>query len=816
MSKNIFLSALTLSLSVSLSGYSYALSPINSVNDGRIIQGGTYFNTANGQTTFTNTNGGLWLKTSTNLRGVEVNSSGNLTNNGGTFNFYAPGQVVRLDGNVDVRGVKDASGIYLGNGGKVFVDAAYLYQSGKIYASGSNGGLVQFNVGAASVTGNARIEANGTGQGTGGVISINASGPVDIQRQVVLDTSGRVAGTFDTNVINIEGGLVNVEGTIRANGLVAETDDISPGGTIRLVSTGQTDLTQAQQAIQNAVTGGTFSGTEASAINSRLSSLKSSNDGDVAIAAATATAGQAVLEARGGFGLASGNDPTDPTPRAGDGGTIIVTAQRNIQNGGLLNASGGQGNPYPLPDGLNHLSNGGNGGTVSLNAGKNITNTGRIMANGGDAALSVDLAHGLNGGTGGLIALAYGNQMQNAGVVSTNGGSGAFDYGLDGNGGNGGLAVLSGPGNPTDNGYIVTNGGIPGSSIGGGPSHGHFGQLGTIVAPNPVTASNILIGKWRTTDSVEMLVHNENLILLGNSLSTNQNLSDLSDGLTNWTTSAHVRSVIDPIGEVGDERGQAENEFGVKASATTAYPFRNFIFTNSRNTPVYFFNPNELTRGFNRTFPIANYNTMTALSVGYIGLGTAVGDVSAIQFGNGMGGGHFSLISSSIGQIYPLYVNGGVAGGSINLSATDNIITGGALGPMLTKNFMADGSLHGGSIVMKAGQKVDSLDSGNGLLTVNGGLTGGTVQLLSQNLLTNFGSILANGTQTGGSILLQAGNTLSNYSDRSTTVISANGGSYGGNIKLKAPTIQSTPSGFFPISLQATGSVQNGKITTEN
>jgi len=796
-----------------------ALGPANTVHTGPVISGGTYFNTPDGQTTFKNTSGGLWLKSGSNLKGVEVNNVGNLTNNGGTFHFYVPGQVIRLDGNVDVRGIQNGSGAFLGNGGKVFLDSAYVYQSGKIYANGLNGGLVQFNVGAASLIGNARIEAKGTGQGTGGIIAINASGPVDLRRQVVLDTSGRVAGTFDTNVINIEGGLVNVEGTLRANGLVGEADGISPGGLIRLVSTGQSDLTQAQQALQNGISGNSFTASEAAAVNTRLTALKTSNDGDVSIASATSIAGQAILEARGGFGLASGNDPTDHNSRAGDGGTIIITAQRDIQNGGFMNASGGQGNPYPLSTNLNHVSNGGNGGTISLNANRNINNTGRIVNNGGDAGLSINMQQGLNGGTGGLTVFSYGSQMQNTGVVLANGGSGAYDFGMNGNGGNGGLVVLSGSANAGGTGYIVTQGGASGTPAGSINSTGSAGKLGSIVTPNPVTATNFLIGNWRTTEPLELLTHNENLILLGNQLPNNGTISpsELRDDFSAWLRSARIRSVTDARGEIGDERGPALDEFYSKIDPN-GFPYRNFIFANSLTGLTVPFDPSKIMRNqsVQRTFA-PFYNTMTALTTGNMTLGQFWPTPDQpFQFGNGgLVGGRFSAISNNFPQGYQLYLNGGITGGGINIAAAGQLQTGSFLAPGFTKNFSADGNFHGGSMIFKAGQDLGSLETGRAVLTANGGVSGGTVQLISQNQLSNFGSMQVNGNLIGGSALLQAGTTLSNYTDRNA-LISANGGSYGGFVKLKAPVFQTIPPDFIPIQLQATGSIQNGQVITEH
>ena len=122
--------------------------PVNSTQNGQIVQGGTYYNTSDSRTTFTNTgSGGLWLKSGTTVRGLEVDPTNALTGNGGTLHFYAPGSVVRIDGTIDVNALRN--GNYLGNGGRVFVDSAFLYQNGSIFANGGSGGLVQMNVGSA-------------------------------------------------------------------------------------------------------------------------------------------------------------------------------------------------------------------------------------------------------------------------------------------------------------------------------------------------------------------------------------------------------------------------------------------------------------------------------------------------------------------------------------------------------------------------------------------------------------------------------------------------------------------------------------------
>lgn len=165
------------------------------------------------------------------MRGLEANTNGTLNNNGGTLHLYAPDNVVRVDGNIDVNALRNSQGAYLGNGGKVFVDSAYLFQNGNIFANGVNGGLVQVNVVGMTLGAGVQIQAKGS-TGAGGTVAINSSGPVDLRRGSVIDTSGKVLGSLASNLINVEGSLVNNEGTLRADGVN------SRGGSIRLVASG--------------------------------------------------------------------------------------------------------------------------------------------------------------------------------------------------------------------------------------------------------------------------------------------------------------------------------------------------------------------------------------------------------------------------------------------------------------------------------------------------------------------------------------------------------------------------------------------------
>lgn len=820
-------------------GGSVASLPINSVNNGAIAKGGTYFNTANGKTTFTNTSGGgIWLKGGSNIRGVEVDATGNLTNNGGTVHFYAPGSVVRLDGNIDIRAVRDGNGNFKGNGGNLFVDSSYLYQNGSIYANGINGGLVQFNVGAATFGGTSRIEAKGFG-GQGGVISINASGPVDVGRQTVFDSSGKVIGTLDTNLINIEGGLVNVAGNLYANGVE------SRGGTIRIVATGQSNLSDTAQALTNAVTAGTFTASEKNTIEAGLSSLKNAHDGDIVIAAGNSADPRPNVWANGFSGKPkppgsnSGNDPSDPTERAGDGGTVILTAQRDIQNDGWVQANGGQGSPSnadPAFD-FGRFTNGGHGGTVSLNAGANIVNIGRITADGGAGGYSIDLARGLNGGSGGLIAASYRNQILNNGTISVQGGRGASfndEQPLGGAGGNGGLALFAGASNLAGTGTVVAFGGHGGSV--GGPN----GRLGTIVAPDPATSTNTLIGIWRKTQPVELLTHAENLLLL----TKDGGSAPVSENLFARMLQAHIRSVEDPTGSLG----QARAEVISKNTETSPYVFRNLILGSSRaglalalNHPFRAEAPGALPE-FILPSPLSNgqafttLNTLTVLNNGSVSTQIFPGQyidepTTPTNFwligrnSNSLGGGRISVLTQGEFQNHNIFGTvGRISGGSVNIAAANNIVNTAYSSDQLT----TAGDVHGGSILVKSGQsillnRVNYFEASS--IRANGGLIGGRIYIaplqdfIYESTLSPASQIAANGSLQAGIIEVHAGNNseIKNNPDFSGRFISiqANGTSptegRGGYIYVHSKNLNviDDPEEVF----QVNGGVQNGTVS---
>jgi len=731
-------SSICLAMSIALlQGYTQAEVPVNTVNNGPIIHGGNYFNTADGQTTFTNSgHGGLWLQSGSTLRGLEVDANGVPNLNGGTVHLVAPNAVVRLDGNIDVhanqRTDQDFT-VEMGNGGKVFIDAAYLFQKGNIYASGNNGGVVQFNVGSVTIANGAVIDVHGAWN-QGGVININASGVVDIGRQAILNTTGNTTHILDTNVINIEGGLVNVEGRLIANGVYDR------GGTIRLVSAGQTDLTRAQDALQDGVNAHTFSAGEAQNLTDRLTALKSNYNGDVRLASGNPQS-QAILEANGGN---NGNfffhtmDPTDPIhqDRAPEGGSILVTAARDVLNGGKLSANGTSSDRT-----LSGPENGGNGGTINFNAGRQIVNGGRLEANGGNGKIpyfpdpslpwvSADTGHG---GNGGLIALSYRGNMHNTGLVQAIGGNAAVLAGHPYHGGNGGLIIYGGAENPTGSGINDT---LPGL---GTAANGH---LGTIVIPDPQNASNQILGIWDSAKPVEVAVHGENLFIFNRSFQTD--LNNISSNLDHSV----IRSIYDQLGNNGLGYHELLQKSDLISTSNPAYNsevigslsqdvplfrFRNLTVTGFSNAldnnsafelsqyfgttrPFAFTDNAGQTLSLTPIFSMQPFNTVTLLHDTPI---TMRGDM---QFGGGLTGGHFSSISLQ-GDSYSygsqLTVNGTLTGGSAQMAALG--------GGMVLPGMNLQGQ-RGGSFIVKS-RDILFTNSTN----LSGNLAGGTEQYFSGN-----------------------------------------------------------------------------------
>jgi hypothetical protein len=406
--------AVTLSLSAAYNPAMANPGDVNSINNGQTVAGGTYYNTAGDKTTFTNTAGtGLFVGPSTTVIGREVsdavNPAASLTGNGGWLHFSAPGQVVRIDGKIDANAAM-SSGAFIGNGGKVTVDSAYLYQNGQIYANGVNGGHVQFNVGALTMGPNAAIYAQGQG-GNGGIVELGTStskGAFDIQQGAIVDVSGKVIGNYDSNLIVIQGGLINLEGLLMANGIKAPSG--GDGGAVVLLAYGKS-TTLNNDTLSNS----TFMSGLQSNLVARDASLKQGYDGWVRLGT------DAKVMTNGAEGLTSDD--------GGYGGLIAIGARVGIENNGNLQSNGGKGG-----DATDSI-----GGIATISSqDPALSELGQIDTEEGPSTYTYQESvgyYGGNGGNGGLVELLYGKTFENNGTISV----------LGGDGGHGGNAIATNP-----------------------------------------------------------------------------------------------------------------------------------------------------------------------------------------------------------------------------------------------------------------------------------------------------------------------------------------------------------------------------------
>lgn len=492
--------ALTLAASLLISYLPLAFAgpgDVNSVNNGQIIQGGNYYNTAGGRTVFQNSSS-LHLRAGDLVVGREVTDAATktLTGNGGSLTFNAP--IVRLDGNVDVNGVMQ--------GGNVVINSAFLYQNGNIFANGANAGSVQINVGSMNMGPNAQIQATSTGGGAGGYVGIKATKDINIATNAIIDTSGKVIGAYNTNVINIQGGLVNLDGIVKANGLVAGDQ----GGAIALVALNNLNIGSSASVTANGAAGG--------------------NGGVVAIGAKGSVNNNGIVTANGGNGYFS-FDTTKGD--AGNGGVVLVAAPKtisdvmttgnfalmrkgagaaNITNNGAFAANGGDGFVGYNP------TNGGNGGYVDIKSQNRLDNNGLILSNGGNGGENPDVAIGSvwegkqwtpgqdagHGGNAGQITLSFKkNSITNNGYITANGGNGgngqdavsndprATEHyakgGNGGNGGNGGLVEFYGLPSRSVLDHTFVSGGSGGRGGQSDPSKcGCVGSSGTCGQPGQI------------------------------------------------------------------------------------------------------------------------------------------------------------------------------------------------------------------------------------------------------------------------------------------------------------------------------------------
>jgi hypothetical protein len=750
---------------------------VNSINDGQTIAPGTYYNTPGSRTTFINSNGdGIRVNVGDVVRGLESSEAAIPTGNGGTFHIYAPNQLVQINGTVDLSAIY-SNGSYQGNGGNLFIDAGIYAQNGSLFGNGINGGNFQFNVGSAMFGPTAQIQALGTGGGTGGNVMVNAAGVVDVAAGAVFNTSGKVLFSYDTNVINIEGGLINLDGVLQANSVVATGDDghialvsvegseaqrneqaqadllampspgdspggpygddflvregFSRGGTIRLVASGQTREDCFSCVIDKALDNGPsiltgqpmrplLTQAEADTLLARFNALRDAYDGDVHLG-------------ESGEVLALGNFFYN-------GGSVLMAAARDVFNQGAVRA------------------NGRNGGFIGVSAMRDIKNPGVLQANSTRINFEEETLPVANGG---VIGLGYMGVFDNTqGLVQANG--------LEG-----GLILFQGPDNPFG-GLVIAR-----------------YEDGTVVVPNPATLPGAIVrtNNLVQTQSNEVLVHNENLM----ALNRDPNLGSLRAIFRTPT----VRTAA-TFGDINLRLGGAQWQLQRKGISK----FTNFLVSNQHDDALQINQPNFAYREI--PIDLSGLNTLTITHAGDLlrdeqprwVVGRHRFEEDGPWFISPMGG-HISLLA--LGNVEQhdsqFFTNGYLSGGSIHIAAGLDIVNSGGA-DYQTRVDKADrtgilairnGALYGGSIIAKAARNIDHLGrssmSSNPVIfrsrdigTPLGSQIGGVVQVYAGNRLTlDFGSTLTAGARIlnlsefdtplsaqGGVVIAKAGDSILN------------------------------------------------------
>jgi hypothetical protein len=583
-------------------------------------------------------------------------------------------------------------------------------------------------------------------------------------------------------------------------------------------------------------------------LNGELQDTVSRLDGDIQISGTfnppnNSQVFPALISVNGTSGAVAANNDTlqENTLRAGDGGTVILSAMRNVQNLGKVEANGGNGSSQGSP------VRGGNGGTLVITAGEKINNdlftyttrnqglVGQLQADGGTGgSANLNQYGGAVGGKGGLLAFSNKTGMINKGDIVAQGGAGGAGANTGnrfstsgGHGGQGGLMVISGAGNPSNGGSLKADGGDGGQGNNSLSNQGTGGSAGVITTPNPSTLtqsqwvsqkfgnpglnqiSNRGAGIQRPTSFLtaenELLGNAENLILLTRDMNGGQRFTRLDDR----AGMATVRSVINPL-----NASLAADQIILKDATNASRPYRNFIIGSNASQlgltlvkePAFFLKGSS-------EINLNNLNTLSVLTDGSL--------TNTHEWGTGsilnMGGGRLSLLAGGLLQNGTgLITQGRVSGGSINLASRTAIENFDLLSVQGAND---DSNIHGGSIQLNVRGNLTNF--GFRLIGVNGRLIGGTQRLNANGNLLNLGDLQAiantdasNLRATGGNIQLRAGGSIQNGNEAFqpvfvyATALSGNMG-YGGNIRMQGQAINNHHG-----DVNVSGSLQNGQITT--
>lgn len=806
--QQVLASLLAASIGLSVTIPAFALpNSINSVNNTNRPDPGTYLNTAGNSTTFNGNNG---MVVNGNFRGLEVSGNGQTTGNGGNFRFNDPNFIVYDHANINLNALVDGNGRFTGNGGSISVTSPLVFMNGSaISLNGNSGGSFVANTGA-FFSKDSSISATGT-DGAGGIIKINSSGPVDVDEGSLFDVSGKTIGSYDTNVIDITGSAVNVDGILKADTTMGN------GGRVMLTATGSNGEPQRvciDCGIDRANRLGALDDASASRyhqVNAMLHQL----DGDVIIG------GPAQVSANGASGVAVSNDGR--FNKAGDGGTIIVNAIHDIDINGRLTANGGQGNGHAI------LS-GGDGGTISLNAGRKVTieNNAAVIASGGSginnfySIASNDPSNmqylGLTGQPGISI-------NQNTGVTTA-----VFSAG--GNGGNGGVIAISAP-TINNSGRIVADGGNGGNGSAAGAFARDTQTLNNANATTNAIAANgadggnggiILFNSQNNPNNTGLISaaggnggNGGDAKALSIATSTYGDAYASANAVAgNGGNGGYGGTVVvkNPSAMPGTIRvnGGTGGQAGYADAEANAYGYNNGIAISNAQGNIL--SPANSSRANSQ----ASYNPVGAVtnatfSPASNGANRGNGNIDALRpvemvynngktilLNNGVTGN--TDVTSLVAQANTRTLNNQLGGGTIPFGATQSFVVGDVASSQLT---VTPGSistpLPGNSNVMiNANGKLINQDNITNQTTTflsqgdftNAGqvTTGQSVAVGSRGNVLNTGTLSAANTTQGGSVII---NTTGNL--RNSGLITADGLRYGGAVQITANDIQNDNGG---------------------
>ncbi len=445
------------------------------VANGQLILGNwNSFSTGNTSMVFTNSTENVDILSSLTSAGqltVTSGSSGGISTTTGnlifgtsvTFNAGTHG--INIFGNTAVRADSVS-----GNAGNITLTAtngAIVLGTGTVSAQalGATGNGGKITISGLSFTANNQINANATGNGNGGTISIintGATGDLTIDGSVALFAqSGLAAGNGGTitltagrsltitsnatinvaarspkgtgGVINLTNGTAINTGNMQINQSLVVSSSGGKGGQIKIANNSTNVFVIQNAAVTNGINGSLLangvSGGTISVSNSGSGGITVVDFANISVAASAGAGGSLTLNANNGIlTIPSGTINVSATGGNNGGGTISLTGSSIVQ-------SGGAGKTLSL---IADASGTGNGGSITL---KTTGAAGDI--NLGNSAGSIAGIHARGGSVGSASGNGGAVNISAARNLTISNPSGIIDVSPRGTNGNGGKITLT-------------------------------------------------------------------------------------------------------------------------------------------------------------------------------------------------------------------------------------------------------------------------------------------------------------------------------------------------------------------------------------